>query len=66
MTLMIFKQFKWFRNPQLWFAAKINIIQQFLFFDLIDPDPWLLTPFLRYFWSYFSLAPGGIQSGLKK
>ena len=25
-----------------------------------------LTPFLRYFWSYFSLAPGSIQSSLKK
>ena len=22
-------------------------------------------PFLRYFWSYFGLAPGRIQSGVK-
>ena len=35
-------------------------------FYLIDPDRRPLTPFLRYFCSYFSLAPGGIQTGLKK
>ena len=31
-------------NPQVWFAAKLNILQQFHFFYLTDPDPWLWPP----------------------
>ena len=43
-------------NPQVWFAAKLNILQQFQTFLPHWSRPMTLTPFLRYIWSYFGLT----------
>ena len=53
-------------NPQLWFAVKINIIQQFLFFYLIDSDPWLLTPLFKVLPVIFQLGTGQHSIRLEK
>ena len=63
--LWFVNSFRWFRK----FTGSICIQAIHLptnFFLPHWPRPMTLTPFLRYFWSYFSLAQGSIQSGLKK
>ena len=63
---MICKEFLWFRESTGLICSQAKYLTTISIFLRHRPRPMTLTPFLRYFWLYFGLAPGGIQSSLKK
>ena len=57
---------RWFRESTAMVCCQAKHPTTILTFFPHWPRPMTLIPFLRYFWSYFGLPPGGIQSGLEK
>ena len=64
--LWFVNRFRGFRKSTGLIYRRAKHLTTISIFLLQWPRPMTLTPFLRYFWSYFGLAPGGIQSSLKK